>query len=266
LNYGKFDSDALNDVYMIARDIEVKGEMRQKEIHLLRLDTLHDDDFKDWHYIDDTTGEVLDPKMVCEGRKEEMRIFKEMGVYVHVLREVAMKDEEGKLVGVRWVDVLKNEVVRSRLVAQEFKEGDRDDLFAGTPPLSALKFLLSSLCSNGVHGTGGLKFMVLDIKRAFLYGDIEENIYINLPTEDPKGALGYVGKLVKAMYGTHSAPLIWQKLCRSILERLGFTSSITSPCCYYILDHGLKVVTHVDDFACTGLPKDLHWLKEELEK
>ena len=46
MNYGKFNSDALKDVYMIARDIEVKGEMREKEINLLRLDTLHDEDFK----------------------------------------------------------------------------------------------------------------------------------------------------------------------------------------------------------------------------
>ena len=108
--------------------------------------------------------------------------------------------------------------------------------------------------------------MVLDIKRAFLYGDIEECIYINLPNEDPKGELGYVGKLVKAMYGTQSAPLIWQKLCRRVLESMGFVTCKTSPCCYFHKDRGVKVVTHVDDFACTGMMKDLKWLQEELEK
>ena len=47
-----------------------------------------------------------------------MGIFKEMGVYVYVKREIAKRDEDGKIVGVRWVDVKKGESVRSRLVAQ----------------------------------------------------------------------------------------------------------------------------------------------------
>ena len=51
---------------------------------------------------------------------------------------------------VRWVDTNKGtpEVVdvRCRLVGREFAEkGNRDDLFAGTPPLEAKRLLMSSL-------------------------------------------------------------------------------------------------------------------------
>ena len=47
--------------------------------------------------------------------------------------------------------------------------------------------------------------MVLDIKRAFLYGDIDDNIYITLPDEDPMKLKGMLGILRKAMYGTRAA-------------------------------------------------------------
>ena len=50
---------------------------------------------------------------------------------------------------VRWVDTNKGGegdiLIRSRLVARDFKgkDNDRDDLFAGTPPLEAKKMLFS---------------------------------------------------------------------------------------------------------------------------
>jgi len=121
----------------------------------------------------------------------------------------------GKVVGVRWVDVLKGEIVRSRLVAQEFAgNDDRDDLFAATPPLSASKYILSEVASRSDSGTNSWRIMVLDVKRAFLYGYIEEEIFIELPPEDPMYGKGYLGKLVKAMYGTRAAPQVWQKVVR----------------------------------------------------
>ena len=46
----------------------------------------------------------------------------------------------------------------------------------------------------------------MDIKKAFLYGKISKNVYIELPAEDPMSEGGhFVGKLDKAMYGTRDA-------------------------------------------------------------
>ena len=81
-----------------------------------------------------------------------------MGVYEYVLKSDAVQSKSGQLVGVRWVDVLKGNLVRSRLVAQEFAGKDvRDDLFAATPPLSATKFVVSEVASksNGGLTIGG---------------------------------------------------------------------------------------------------------------
>ena len=123
--------------------------------------------------------------------------------------------------GTRWVFVKKGDNVRCRLVAQEFAGSDkREDLYAGTPPLSATKYLLSDSVSRGAKGYGGTslrsvppyhrknsrKFMVVDIKRAFLHGFCTRSIYIELPGTESEGGKS-VGKLVRALYGTRDAPL-----------------------------------------------------------
>ena len=75
-------------------------------------------------------------------------------------------------VSVRWVDTNKGGliewIIRSRLVARDFKGGDsdRDDLFAGTPPLEAIGMILS----RAVSYKGGLghrrRLLVMDAKKA----------------------------------------------------------------------------------------------------
>ena len=190
-----------------------------------------------------------------------------MDVYKYIKKSDALR-QGGKRIGVRWVDVDKGTKIRSRLVAQEFAKGDveREDLFAGTPPLGATKFLLSDLASNGSSGTHGRRLMVLDIKRAFLYGAVEETIFVELPDEDPMKAQGYMGQLQKAMYGTRAAPVVWQKLVVTTMEKLGFTASKRYPCIFFHPTMDLKVVTHVDDFLCAGPTQNLKWLRDELTK
>nr|GFC72688.1 ribonuclease H-like domain, reverse transcriptase, RNA-dependent DNA polymerase [Tanacetum cinerariifolium] len=52
-----------------------------------------------------------------------------------------------------------------------------------------------------IHGFYGLS---MDIKCAFLYGEIEEEVYVTQPKgfEDPK----HVYRVVNALYGLHQAP------------------------------------------------------------
>jgi len=233
----------------------------------VHIDELHESQDSGWRYIDDNTGETLNKEKVRQARGEELKTFEEMGVYVYVKREVARADKSGKIVGVRWVDILKDSGVRSRLVAQEFAhQGDRDDIFAGTPPLAATKFLISDMASRGARGPGGCRMMILDVKRAFLYGDIEDKIYIELPEEDTMKSKGYVGLLKKAMYGTRAAPQVWQEVVRKKMVSLDFVPSIKFPCVYFHKVKNLKVVTHVDDFLATGKKSDLGWLKENLQE
>lgn len=220
---------------------------------------------------DDITGEELDPKLVKKGQMEEMRRFEQMKVYDYVLRGEAQKNSNGKFVGVRWVKVNKGTVadpnVRCRLVAQEYAKGEiRDDLFAATPPLFALKLLLSDVAS--LKETGGKKcIMTLDVKAAFLYGDTKRDVYIELPKEDPwADDFIWVGKLRKAMYGTRDAPQVWYEEVRALMLLLGFCQSKINPCVYYHEQKDLRVMVHVDDFLCTGEEGELEWFRKQVLK
>ena len=130
--------------------------------------------------------------------------------------------------GVRWVRVnkgtRKNLVVRCQLVAQEVASMDvRDDLFAGTPPLTALRLLLSEAASRGTAKSKRIKFKSIGIKKAFLYGVMERPLYIDLPDEDPRAKEGkWVGRLKRTMYGTRDASADWQKMLGSVMRSIGF--------------------------------------------
>ena len=95
--------------------------------------------------------------------------------------------------------------------------------------------------------------MAIDFTKAFLYGVMEREVYIELPNEDARKHDGdMVGLLRKAMYGLRDAPLIWQKVVRKMLGELGFVALKTAQCVYANPISGVVIVAHVDDFLCYG--------------
>ena len=83
----------------------------------------------------------LDPQKVAEARAEELEYMRGRGLW-----EVVPIPAGVVPVSVRWVDVVKADgTTRSRLVARDFRGGDkhRDDLFAATPSLEAIRVLIS---------------------------------------------------------------------------------------------------------------------------
>ena len=220
-------------------------------------------------FLDEVTWEKLDSKLVKAAEEEEMARFTKMGVYKHVSRQEAEKDLEGKFVKVKWVRINKGTAekpkVRCRLVAQELGYGTKvDELFAGTPSMTAVKLVLAKM-ANSRHNDQEL--MVLDVKSAFLYGKMRRSVYIELPKQDKYSMYpDMVGHLEKAMYGTRDAPLIWQEKVRKVREDLGFEASLHQPAVYHHRARGIDVVVHVDDFPCAGKDLDLKWLHDELKK
>jgi hypothetical protein len=175
--------------------------------------------------------------------------MRKMHVWDHVPRSEVVQAGH-KIVGTRWVYVDKGDQVRCRLVAQEFAGRDkREDLYAGTPPIAATRYLLSNTVSR--YRKVGIplsrKLMVLDIRRAFLHGIATRLIHVELPEEESEGGK-YVGRLVKTLYGTRDAPVAWQKVVKDEMFRLGFTECKVTSGVYYHSERDLRVVTHVDDF------------------
>nr|GEV23874.1 putative ribonuclease H-like domain-containing protein [Tanacetum cinerariifolium] len=118
-----------------------------------------------------------------------------------------------KAIGTKWVYRNKKDergiVIRNkaRLVAQGHtqEEGiDYEEVFAPVARIKAIRLFLAYAFFMG--------FMVyqMDVKSAFVYGTIEEEVYVCQPPgfEDPDHP-DKVYKLVNALYGLHQAPRAW---------------------------------------------------------
>ena len=216
-------------------------------------------------YVDSRTGEQLQDELVSRARRDEMKIFSEMQVYRYASEREFQETPGAKVIGTTWVDTNKGSTVapcyKSRLCGQEFAKGDpMDDLFAATPPLQGVKLMIS-ICASEPDKC----LMVLDVKRAFLYGKAVRPLFTKLPKEDPKyGTPGLLWKLEKAMYGTRDAPAIWQREVKRTLASLGFESSRHNPCVFRHEKRDILLNVHVDDFLCLGVRKQLDWLHEGL--
>ncbi len=132
----------------------------------------------------------------------------------------------------RWIDINKGDVdnpnYRSRLVAREIKRDSRTDLFAATPPLEAMKLVLSMLASNN-HGEC---LMVNDVSRAFFCAPAKRQVFVELPEEDGDGS-DSVGELNFSMYGTRDAAQNWGEECAETMVKAGFLTGKASPCTFF---------------------------------
>ncbi|GJS32124.1 putative ribonuclease H-like domain-containing protein [Tanacetum coccineum] len=104
---------------------------------------------------------------------------------------------------------------KARLVTQGYtrEEGiDYDEIFAPVARIEAIRLFLAY--------ASFMAFIVyqIDVKSAFLYGTIEEEVYVCQPSgfEDPKFP-NKVYKVDKALYGVHQAPRVWYKTLSTYL-------------------------------------------------
>ena len=95
----------------------------------------------------------------------------------------------------------------------------------------------------------------LDVKTAFLYGDLEEEIYMSQPEGFViKGQEGKVYRLKKALYGLKQASHAWNKQADKSLKSLGFQRCISDTCIYIYNKNGstIIVILYVDNVLFMG--------------
>nr|GEU97619.1 copia protein [Tanacetum cinerariifolium] len=160
----------------------------------------------------------------------------------------------GKIaIGTKWI--LKNKrdargiVVRNkaRLVAQGHRqeEGiDYDEVFAPVARIEAIRLFLAFASYMG--------FMVyqMDVKSAFLYEEIEEEVYVTQPKgfEDPHNPK-HVYRVVKALYGLHQAPRAWYARLSTFLLKHHYRRGTIDKTLFLKKDsrHIILVQVYVDD-------------------
>lgn len=95
----------------------------------------------------------------------------------------------------------------------------------------------------------------LDIKNAFLHGDLQKEIYMKRPQGFVDMANpSYVCKLIKSLYGHKQAPRAWNSKFTSYLLAIGFKASDSNSSLFVKQSDSDVVILllYVDDIILTG--------------
>ncbi|GJV86807.1 retrovirus-related pol polyprotein from transposon TNT 1-94 [Tanacetum coccineum] len=156
-----------------------------------------------------------------EAMQEELLQFKLQDVWV-----LCDLPDGKRVIGTKWVfrnkrdergTIIKN---KARLVAQGYRqeEGvDYDEVFAPVARIEAIRLFLAFASFMG------FTVYQMDVKSAFLYGNITEEVYVKQPPgfEDPSHP-NKVYRVVKALYGLHQAPRAWYERLSTFLLKHGY--------------------------------------------
>ena len=144
---------------------------------------------------------------------------------------------EGKnVVGSRWVFKVKHnadgtvERFKARLVAQGYSQSqgvDYQEVFSPVVRYSSIRALLA------LANVRDWEVHQMDVKTAFLQGDLDEEIYM----KQPDGYIGkdkpnHVCKLKKSIYGLKQAARCWNIAIDTFLKSNGYKNSSADSCLY----------------------------------
>ena len=162
--------------------------------------------------------------------------------------------------------------VRSRLVARQIRQAGEEAIFAHTPPLEALRTVIS-LAATDMPGRAPhirdptserrTQISAIDISRAYFNAstDDADPTYVALPPEHEGHARGECGLLLKHMYGTKAAADGWQQEYRGAMRVMGFTQGEACPCIFTHAGRGIMLSVHGGDFTATAPKCELDWLE-----
>jgi hypothetical protein len=160
------------------------------------------------------------------------------------------------VVGCRWMYKIKTnsdgsiERYKARLVAKRYSQQygmDYEETFAPVAKMTTIHTLIVVASIRQWH------ISQLDVKNAFLNGDLKEKVYMAPPLGISHDS-GYVCKLKKALYGLKQAPHAWFDKFSIVISSLGFVSSSHDSALFIrCTDAGRIILSlYVDDMIITG--------------
>jgi hypothetical protein len=156
--------------------------------------------------------------------------------------------------------------LKARLVARGFEQRhgiDFDEVFAPIVKWSTIRTLAarSALHNHPIHH--------LDVRTAFLYGTLEDEVYmVQPPGFSAPGREHLVWKLKRALYGLRQSPRRWYNRIDTYLRSISMTRSTSDYNMYHVGTGTQKIilVVYVDDLFITGVDDArISWLKGKLK-
>jgi hypothetical protein len=185
--------------------------------------------------------------------------------------EVSELPRNHKAIGLKWVFKVKKDPegnivkYKARLVAKGYAQRhgvDFDEVFAPVARIETVRVLLA------LAAHGGWEVHHMDVKSAFLNGDLSETVFVQQPPGFIVGKGDKVLRLRKALYGLRQAPRAWNFKLDKELSALGFVRSKLDNAVYKrsSKDSLLIVGVYVDDLIILG-PKieDINQFKAEMK-
>ncbi|KAH9698769.1 hypothetical protein KPL71_024127 [Citrus sinensis] len=174
----------------------------------------------------------------------------------------------------KWVYKIKRdgndqvERYRSRLVVKGYaqKEGiDFNEIFSPVVRLTTVRIVLATCATFDLH------LEQLDVKTAFLHGELKEEIYMLQPEGFAEtGKENLVCRLNKSLYDLKQAPRCWYKRFDSFIMSLGYNRLSSDHCVYYkrFKDNDFIILLlYMDDMLVAGPNKDrIQELKAQLAR
>jgi hypothetical protein len=176
-----------------------------------------------------------------------------------------------KPIGCRWVYKIKYNAdgsinrYKPRLVAKGYaqKHGiDYDEMFAPIAKITTVRVLLAVAAAKGWH------LHQMDVKNAFLEGELEEQVYmVQPPGFHSKTNSSAVCQLKKSLYGLKQTPRAWNtKITQQLLKMSFETSKADSSLFVRKTRLGpMSILLYVDDLIITGADLDeINHVRREL--
>ena len=187
----------------------------------------------------------------------------------HKCWTLVKRPRDVNVVGCKWAFRLKQspdgtqDRYKARLCAKGFtqeKDVDYTEIFFPVVRYDAVRVFLSLVASEGLH------LKQFDVKTAFLYGTLEEEIWMEQPPGFNDGT-SRVCKLLKGLYGLKQSPRTWNKRLDSFLRDMGMKRCEADHCIYVSSGkERLLLALYVDDglVACDS-EKGLNRFLRKLE-
>ncbi|KAG8491024.1 hypothetical protein CXB51_014147 [Gossypium anomalum] len=163
-----------------------------------------------------------------------------------------------KPMGCRWVYIVKYKLdgslerYKARLVAKRYTQMDGIDYLETFSPFAKMNTVrvLLSLAANQ-----GWKLQQSDIKNAFLHGDLEEKVYMDVPPGFDPNTGQVVCRIKKALYRLKQSPKAWFERFTKVMLKLGYKQSQGDHTLFvkHSFSRGVTVLlVYVDDIIVTG--------------
>lgn len=215
-------------------------------------------------------GDKLEPSCYLEARQDDdWELWKggmneEMDSLVKNHTWTIVKRPKGqRLIGCKWIYKRKPGIPgverprhKSRLVAKGYsqREGiDYTKIFAPVVKHVSIRILLATVVEED------FELEQLDVKTAFLHGELDEKIYMEVPEGfEDQFEEDEVCLLNKSLYGLKQSPRKWNEKFDSYIQEIGFQKSPYENCAYTkMLGDGsmIYLLIYVDDMLVAARDK-----------